>query len=203
MRVDHFRGFAACWEVPSADKTAENGNWTNVPGKELFIVLKNALGELPFMAEDLGKITPDVERLRDESGFPGMRILQYAFGGDDQNNYLPHNFIKNCVAYTGTHDNDTTVGWFVAANPHEREFCLRYLNSDGRDISWDFIRAIWESVADTAIAPLQDILGLGGEARMNLPASAFGNWNWRCRKSHFSQEIIEKLKRLTKTCERI
>jgi 4-alpha-glucanotransferase len=199
VRIDHFRGFAACWEVPGADKTAEYGSWVDMPGKELFEALKDALGEnLPFMAEDLGVITPDVEDLRDSFNLPGMRILQYAFGGDTHNSYLPHNYIQNCVAYSGTHDNDTTVGWFAAANEREREFCLKYLNSDGREIHWDFIRAIFESVADTAIIPLQDILGLGGEARMNLPASGSGNWNWRCRENDFSAELVQRLKDLTK-----
>jgi 4-alpha-glucanotransferase len=198
VRIDHFRGFAACWEVPGADKTAEYGSWVDVPGKELFEALKDALGEnLPFMAEDLGVITPDVEDLRDSFNLPGMRILQYAFGGDTHNSYLPHNYIQNCVAYSGTHDNDTTVGWFAAANEREREFCLKYLNSDGREIHWDFIRAIFESVADTAIIPLQDILGLGGEARMNLPASGSGNWNWRCGENDFSAELVQRLKKLT------
>ena len=197
VRVDHFRGFAAVWEVPGGDKTAVNGNWINVPGKELFDALKNAIGDLSFWAEDLGVITPDVENLRDSFAFPGMRILQYAFGGDPKNNYLPHNYIENCVAYTGTHDNDTTVGWFKLANPAEREFCLNYLNSKGEEIHWDFIRAIWESVADTAIVPMQDLLGLGNEARMNLPASKSGNWYWRCKDSDFSHEIGEKLRDLT------
>ncbi len=203
-RLDHFRGFAACWEVPGADKTAENGTWVDAPGKELLQALRNAVGdELPFMAEDLGVITPDVESLRDDFNLPGMRILQYAFGGDEHNSYLPHNFIQNCVAYSGTHDNDTTVGWFASANEHEREFCFKYLNSDGREIHWDFIRIIFESVADTAIIPMQDILGLGSEARMNLPASNSGNWNWRCRTENFSQELAQKLKELTELYGRI
>ena len=197
-RIDHFRGFAACWEVPGTDKTAENGTWVNVPGRELFEAFGNALGEkLPFMAEDLGVITPDVESLRDDFNLPGMKILQYAFGGDEHNNYLPHNFIQNCAAYSGTHDNDTTVGWFASASEHEREFCFKYLNSDGREIHWDFIRIIFESVADTTIIPMQDILGLGSEARMNLPASESGNWNWRCKEDDFSRELAQRLKELT------
>jgi 4-alpha-glucanotransferase len=196
VRVDHFRGFAAAWEVPGGDKTAVNGSWVNVPGKELFYAVKNAFGELPFWAEDLGVITPDVEALRDEFEFPGMKILQYAFNGDPKNDYLPHNYPKNCVAYTGTHDNDTSRGWFDSQNRRERGFCLKYLNSDGKEIHWDFIRAIWASVADTTIAPMQDLLGLGNEARMNLPASSAGNWNWQCREGDFSEEIASKLKEL-------
>ena len=208
VRVDHFRGFAAAWEVPGGDSTAVNGKWVNVPGRELFDALKNAVGDLPFWAEDLGVITPDVEQLRDNFGFPGMRILQYAFGGDPKNHDLPHNYIKNSVAYTGTHDNDTALGWFHSQSGagstrnsaeirREHDFCLNYLNSNGAEIHWDFIRAIWQSVAATAIAPLQDLLGLGNDARMNLPASTIGNWNWRCQDGDFSDEIAERLRKLT------
>jgi len=214
VRVDHFRGFAAAWEVPGGDATAINGQWVNVPGKELFETLRNAIGDLPFWAEDLGVITPDVEALRDGFGFPGMRILQFAFGGDSNNHDLPHNYIHNSVAYTGTHDNDTTVGWFNSGAGadstrndnqirREHEFCLNYLKSDGREINWDFIRAVWESVANTAIVPMQDLLGLGNDARMNLPASTNGNWNWRCKDGDFSVEIAERLKELTKIYGRI
>lgn len=208
LRIDHFRGFAAAWEVPGGDTTAENGHWVKVPGKELFDALQNALGELPVMAEDLGVITPDVEELRERFGFPGMRILQFAFGGDTNNQDLPHNYIRNCVAYTGTHDNDTTVGWFNSEAgsgstrgadqiKKERETCLEYLASDGSEIHWDFIRAVWASTANTAIAPAQDLLGLGNEARMNLPASTDGNWQWRCRKGQLSEEIGRRLGKLT------
>jgi 4-alpha-glucanotransferase len=208
LRIDHFRGFAASWEVPGGDKTAENGRWVNVPGKELFQTLKRELGELPVMAEDLGVITPDVEELRDGFGFPGMRILQFAFGGDTENIDLPHNYIQNCVAYTGTHDNDTTVGWFnskvdesstrdKAEIKKEHDFCLEYLASDGEEIHWDFIREVWKSVANTAITPMQDILGLDNEARMNLPASESGNWHWRCEDECFSDENSDRLKELT------
>ena len=208
VRVDHFRGFAAAWEVPGIDKTAVNGQWVDVPGKELFDALEQAIGDLPFWAEDLGVITPDVEDLRDSFGFPGMRILQFAFGGDTKNHDLPHNYIQNCVAYTGTHDNDTTVGWFWSKAGagstrddsqinREREFCLKYLNTDGKEIHWDFIRAVWASVANTAVAPMQDLLGLGNEARMNLPASNSGNWNWQCKEGDLSDEIAERLRGLT------
>lgn len=208
VRVDHFRGFAASWEVPGKDETAENGRWVDVPGKELFIALKRSLGDLAIIAEDLGVITPDVEELRDGFGYPGMRILQFAFGGDAQNHDLPHNYIKNCVAYTGTHDNDTTVGWYNSQAgagstrdakeiSREHDFCLKYLNSDGSEIHWDLIRAVWASVADTAIAPMQDILGIGTEGRMNLPASTSGNWNWRMTKDSISPEITARIKELT------
>ncbi len=214
VRVDHFRGFAASWEVPGRDTTAQNGRWVNVPGKELFDALKNAIDDLPFWAEDLGVITPDVEELRDSFGFPGMHILQFAFGGDTDNHDLPHNYLKNCVAYTGTHDNDTTVGWFNSRAGsgstrdadqirREREFCLNYLKSDGEEIHWDFVRAVWESVADTAIAPMQDLLGLGNEARMNLPASSSGNWYWQCEESDFSDKINQRLRGLTEIYGRV
>src|SRR5437870_1475069 len=181
VRIDHFRGFAACWEIPGGDQTAERGRWVEAPGRELFSAIRTALGELPIIAEDLGVITPDVEALRDDCGFPGMRVLQFAFRGDSRSIDLPHNYIQNCVVYTGTHDNDTTVGWFHSRAgagstrdaeqiKRERAYCLRYLNSNGREIHWDLIRTAWASVANTAVVPLQDLLGLGSRARMNLPA---------------------------------
>jgi 4-alpha-glucanotransferase len=207
-RVDHFRGFAACWEIPGGDKTAERGQWVEAPGRELFTAIRKTLGQLPIIAEDLGVITPDVVALRDDFGFPGMRILQFGFGGDAKNIDLPHNYVANVVAYTGTHDNDTTVGWFesVAGEgstrtakqiERERQFCLDYLNSDGKEIQWDFIRAVFASVANTAIVPLQDVLGLGTEARMNLPNSTEGNWSWRYRATDLTAEIAPRLKKLT------
>lgn len=208
VRIDHFRGFAASWEIPGGDKTAERGAWVNVPGRELFTAIKNALGDLPIIAEDLGVITPDVEALRDDFGLPGMRILQFAFGGDTLNHDLPHNYIKNCVVYTGTHDNDTTVGWFTSVAgegstrnteqiERERRYCLNYLNANGHEIHWDFIRAVLASVADTAIIPLQDLLGLGNEARMNLPNSTAGNWAWRYTAGALTHELAERLKHVT------
>ena len=208
VRIDHFRGFAASWEIPGGDKTAERGAWVNVPGRELFTAIKSALGDLPIIAEDLGVITPDVEALRDDFGLPGMRILQFAFGGDTLNHDLPHNYIKNCVVYTGTHDNDTTVGWFTSVAgegstrnseqiERERNFCLQYLNTDGHEIHWDFIRTVLASVADTAIIPLQDLLGLGNDARMNLPNSTSGNWSWRYKTGALTHELAERLKHLT------
>jgi 4-alpha-glucanotransferase len=205
-RVDHFRGFAACWEIPGGDKTAERGQWVEAPGRELFTAIRKTLGDLPIIAEDLGVITPDVIALREEFGFPGMRILQFGFGGDSKNIDLPHNYVPNVVAYTGTHDNDTTVGWFhsVAGEgstrtakqiERERQFCLDYLNTGGEEIHWDFIRGVLASVANTAIVPLQDLLGLGTEARMNLPNSTEGNWAWRYEV--VSDEIAERLRKVT------
>ena len=208
LRIDHFRGFAACWEVPGGDKTAERGQWVEVPGRELFTVLRKTLGELAIIAEDLGVITPDVEALRDDFGFPGMRVLQFAFRGDSKTIDLPHNYVRNCVVYTGTHDNDTTVGWFrskagrgstrdAAQIERERAYCLRYLNSDGSQIHWDLIRAAWASVAHTAVAPLQDVLGLDSRARMNLPASQRGNWQWRFRAGALTRKLSHRLGELT------
>jgi 4-alpha-glucanotransferase len=208
IRLDHFRGFAACWEVPAADETAERGEWVEVPGRALFETLRARLGELPLMAEDLGVITPDVIELRDRFEFPGMRILQFAFGADARNRDLPHNYVQNSVAYTGTHDNDTTLGWFHskpgkgstrtrAQVLREREFCLKYLNSNGREIHWDFIRAVHASVSDTAIVPMQDVLGLDSSARMNLPASNHGNWGWRASAADFSASLASRLRDLT------
>lgn len=208
VRVDHFRGFAAAWEVPGGEKTAENGRWVEVPGNELFSAMKRAIGDMAIIAEDLGVITPDVEELRDGFEFPGMRILQFAFGGDAENHDLPHNYTRNCVAYTGTHDNDTTVGWWFSqagagstrdetAITREHDYCLKYLCTDGSQIHWDFIRAVWASVADTAIAPVQDLIGIGTEGRMNLPASDSGNWYWRFQDGALSAEIVERLRELT------
>lgn len=208
LRIDHFRGFAACWEIPGGDKTAERGRWVEAPGRELFKAIRQALGQLPIIAEDLGVITPDVEALRDEFGFPGMRILQFAFGGDPRNKDLPHNYHSNVVVYTGTHDNDTTVGWFESEAGEgstrdaeqiksEREFCLKYLDSDGLEIHWDFVRSVLSSVADAAIVPLQDVLGLGASARMNLPNSTTGNWAWRYRAGELTEKMSARLKELT------
>ena len=207
VRIDHFRGFAATWEVPARDKTAKNGRWVTVPGRELFTVLQEKMGNLPIIAEDLGVITPDVEALRDDFGFPGMRIFQFAFL-DHTNIDLPHNYIPHTVAYTGTHDNDTAVGWFNSKAGEgstrsaeqieaEKRFCMDYLNTSGKEINWDFIRAVLASVADTAIIPVQDLLGLGSEARMNLPASQQGNWQWRFKPNALTDKIGQRLKELT------
>jgi 4-alpha-glucanotransferase len=200
IRVDHFRGFASSWEVPGEDKTAERGKWVTVPGKDLFNTLKWVFGDLPILAEDLGEITPDVEELLKTFDFPGMKILQYAFGGDAKNSYLPHNYIPNCCVYTGTHDNETTVGWFKGKGSkqfkQEKDFCLKYLRSNGKEIHWDFIREALASVANTAIIPMQDLLGLDNKARMNVPASASNNWQWRCIEKDFNEKIAIRLRDL-------
>jgi 4-alpha-glucanotransferase len=213
IRMDHFRGFAACWEIPHGEPTAINGEWVVAPGRELFTALREALGELPVIAEDLGVITPDVVALRDQFDFPGMRILQFGFGGDAKNADLPHNYVRNSVAYTGTHDNDTAAGWFNSRPAsgstrnarqidRERAFCLRYLNADGKQIHWDFIRAVMASVSDTALVPLQDVLGLGNEARMNLPGSDHGNWSWRSADGDLTEALAERLRMLAETYDR-
>ncbi|PYS80381.1 MAG: 4-alpha-glucanotransferase [Acidobacteria bacterium] len=212
VRLDHFRGFAAFWEVPAGHETAERGRWVEAPGRDLFGALKGALGgDLPIIAEDLGTITPDVHRLRDEFGLPGMRVLQFAFCGDPHDTHLPHEYTRSTVAYTGTHDNDTVVGWFRQRSreeasedeKRERENCLKYLASEGREINWDFIRAAQMSVADIAVAQLQDVLGLGSEARMNTPASAEGNWAWRFREGALTDELRGRLREMTATYGRL
>jgi len=179
LRIDHFRGFEAYWEIPAREKTAERGRWVKGPGAELFKTVQRKLGKLPIIAEDLGLITPEVVALREQFEFPGMKILQFAFAGDPANHFLPHQYEPNCVVYTGTHDNDTTRGWFEKASERERNFVTRYVRTDGRDIHWDLIRLAEESVADLAIVPLQDVLGLGSEGRMNFPGTTTGNWEWR------------------------
>jgi len=199
IRLDHFRGFEAYWEIPAGEPTAEVGEWVKGPGADFLETLRAGLGRLPIIAEDLGVITPAVEALRDDFNLPGMRILQFAFAGATEDRFLPHNFkTHNTVVYTGTHDNDTTRGWYVTASEKERDFCRRYLGRDGRDISWDLIRLALSSVADLAVIPLQDILDLGGEARMNLPGTTGGNWLWRFVERQLTERILDRLGELTK-----
>jgi 4-alpha-glucanotransferase len=210
VRLDHFRGFEKYYAIPGGATTAIHGKWMQGPGADLFHALIKALGTLNIIAEDLGLITPEVEELRERFGFPGMRILQFAFGNDSQaDKFKPYNYVSNCVAYTGTHDNDTAVGWFSSEGKGdstrtqqqvraERQFAMEYLNSDGREINWDFIRTVLASVANTAIIPMQDILGLGSEARMNLPASIGNNWTWRFQEGQLKTEMGERLRKMTK-----
>lgn len=179
VRIDHFRGFAGYWEIPASEPTAINGRWLPGPGEKLFNAIQNALGTLPIIAEDLGVVTPDVVALLEKFDLPGMRILQFAFGGGPDNPYLPHNFINNTVVYGGTHDNDTAIAWFDSAPQRERTFACKYLNTDGREINWDLIHAASESVAEIAIHAFQDVLGLGFGHRMNLPGKSEGYWEWR------------------------
>jgi 4-alpha-glucanotransferase len=179
LRIDHFRAFEANWSIPAGAETAETGAWREGPGQKLFSAVQQALGTLPLVAEDLGVITPAVEALRDDNRLPGMKILQFAFGGDPADPYLPHNYPRNCVVYTGTHDNDTTVGWYATLPEAERGFARRYLGCADAQVPWSLLRCALLSVAELAVIPLQDVLGLGSEARMNTPGSAAGNWAWR------------------------
>jgi 4-alpha-glucanotransferase len=209
VRLDHFRGFEAYWEIPSDATTAQQGKWVKGPGQDLFAAVKRELQELPFVAENLGVITPEVEALRKQFGFPGMSLLQFAFGNDPQGpSFRPHNYSRELVAYTGGHDNDTTVGWWTSAGigesirtpddiRKERAFTRAYLGFDDEPIHWVFIRAVMASVAAVAIVPLQDVLGLGTEARMNLPGTVSGNWKWRYRSQALTKELSVRLREMT------
>ena len=203
IRIDHFRGFEAYWAVPYGDDTAINGQWEPGPGIDLFNAIKSQLGELPIIAEDLGLMTQGVIDLREATGFPGMKILGFAFDSGEENDYLPHTYTRNCVVYTGTHDNDTLVGWFQKAKEEDREFARNYLNSRAdEEIHWDAIRGAWSSVACMAISPVQDFLGLGSEARINTPGVASGNWQWRLKQGVLTDELAEKIAKLTKIYSR-
>jgi 4-alpha-glucanotransferase len=198
IRIDHFRGFAGYWAIPYGEKTAINGQWEKAPGMALFTAVEKALGKLPIIAEDLGVITPDVVELRDHFQFPGMKVLQFAFDSNEENDHLPHQMVPNSVIYTGTHDNDTCRGWFEKAKPSDQQYALEYLKSNGKEVWWDFIQAAWASVARIAIAPMQDILGLGSSARMNFPGVASGNWQWRMKSSDLKPALARRLAHLTK-----
>lgn len=203
IRLDHFRGFEAYWAIPAANKTAEQGEWIKAPGAELFSSIRSALGELPFIAEDLGLITPEVDALREQFHLPGMRILQFGFGSRHAHNYLPHRYVTNCVVYTGTHDNNTTLGWWDhEARPEEREAAKHYLGATRKDFVWAMIRAVETSVADICIVPVQDLLCLGEGARMNMPSRAQGNWAWRCPDDTLTPEIAQRLAALAETTDR-
>lgn len=198
VRIDHFRGFAGYWEIPADETTAVNGQWVEGPGADLFHTIRDTLGELPIIAEDLGEITDDVTALRDHFGLPGMKVLQFAFGSDATNDFLPHNHKQNFVVYSGTHDNDTSRGWYERSSTEtERAYFRRYLRVDGAEPAWDMISAAFASVADQAIVPLQDVLSLGSEARMNLPGSAEGNWSWRFEPAQFNEEMKSRLRDVT------
>ncbi len=195
VRVDHFRGFAAGWNVAAEADTAIEGRWVPAPGLKLFEAARRALGEVALVAEDLGVITDDVRELLAALGIPGMKVLQFGFSEDDSE-HLPHQYAHNCVAYTGTHDNDTSRGWFADLSQEETRRALDYLGGDGSRIEWDMVRAAYESVADRAIVPLQDVFGLGSEARMNTPGQAEGNWTWRARAADFTPDRAARLHRL-------
>jgi 4-alpha-glucanotransferase len=217
VRIDHFRGFAAYWEIAAGAPDAIDGRWVPGPGAAFFDAIKAALdaapvaeashadrpvsdpmpGPLPIIAEDLGVVTPDVTELREGVGLPGMRVLQFAFGDDARNPYLPHNFTRDTVAYSGTHDNDTSRGWFAAAPAAERTRAQVYLKTDGREINWDLIHAASQSVATLAIYPLQDVLGLGSDARMNRPGDAEGCWGWRFHWSQVQSWHAQRLRQIS------
>jgi 4-alpha-glucanotransferase len=201
VRLDHFRGFEGYWEVPAGRPTAEVGRWLPGPRDALFEALRRELGGLPLIAEDLGLITPEVNALRDRLRLPGMRVVQFSFSGPD-NPYLPHHYDCNTVVYTGTHDNDTTLGWFRSAPESERAFLRRYAPWVEHNPAWEFIRLAWSSVADYAVAPLQDVLGLGTEARMNLPGRAAGNWGWRFTAEQLQGGILDRLREMTELYSR-
>ncbi len=198
LRIDHFRGFEAYWSIPYGSETAIHGQWESGPGKDLFYAMEKALGTyLPIIAEDLGLITPAVRKLRDTFNFPGMKILQFAFETVDNNEFLPFNYPFNSIAYTGTHDNDTTLGWYKSASPQSQDKVRRFMNSDARDVCWDFIRTCFLSPAYRAIIPLQDILSLDSQARMNCPGVPGGNWQWRYTENMLTNELILRLKEIT------
>ena len=196
IRLDHFRGFAAYWEVPGGALTAVKGHWVPGPGKDFFQVVMDSLGELPIIAEDLGVITPDVEDMRDSFGLPGMKIFQFAFATTPKDPFLPHNYPHNCVVYTGTHDNDTSLGWYERVPETERDSFLRYLDRNGSNVSWDMIRAVWSSVANFALAPMQDFLSLDNKARMNYPGNPSGNWTWRMSTDALNDPLSNKIKEI-------
>jgi len=203
VRLDHFRGFAAYWAVPSDETTAINGHWETGPGAGFFQTIKDALGELPIIAEDLGHITEDVLELREQFDLPGMNVLQFAFTSDAGNPYLPHNVRHNSVIYTGTHDNDTTMGWYASREAWELKLCHDYLGPVNEPINWALMRTAYRSVADLAIVPMQDILGLGSEARMNTPGKFGDNWDWRFNLDDFTPEVQARLKELALTYGRV
>jgi len=206
IRLDHFRGFAAAWHVPGGAATAKSGQWLPGPGADFFNSVKKELGVLPFIAEDLGLITPDVSALRDEFQIPGTRVLQFAFDGSANNPYLPHNYVSNTAVYTGTHDNPTSREWYEELPPYQQQNFWRYLNSqegESSEAAWALMRLAWSSQAALAIAPLQDLLNLGSEARMNVPGRASGNWTWRCSEEMLSTYGFHSLLELTKSSNRI
>jgi 4-alpha-glucanotransferase len=203
VRIDHFRGFAGYWEIPASEPTAIHGQWRPGPGADLFEAIHAALGPMPIIAEDLGVITPDVEALRRRFQFPGMRILQFAFGDDARNSFLPHHHESDTVVYPGTHDNDTSVGWWAGASEAERQFARAYLDTDGHDMAWALIRSACASVADTAIYAMQDVLSLPGECRMNFPGQSAGWWEWRMQWSQVQDWHAQRLAELCRLYDRL
>lgn len=206
VRIDHFRAFDEYYSIPAGMKTAEIGEWKPGPGYGLFDTMKKKLGKKEIIAEDLGFLTPSVLRLVKRSGYPGMKVLQFAFDSREENDYLPHNYIQNCVVYTGTHDNDTVLGWYDKLVKKDKDFCRRYLNlkrGSGEAVKWAFIRAALSSVADMAVIPMQDYLGLGSEARINTPSTLGDNWKWRMKKGAFTEELAREMRAMTQLYGRL
>jgi len=202
VRIDHFRGFAAAWHVPAHLPTAIGGRWVKAPGREMFAAARKAMGHLPFIAEDLGLITPDVEELRRAFNLPGMRVLQFGFGGSPHDPFLPHNYDRNTAVYTGTHDNDTTRGWYRGLDAKTKKTVRRYVPGGGGDVAWELTRQAWASVADLAIVPLQDVLNLDSKARMNTPGRPTGNWGWRATDKMIKDRRLKELGALTEAYAR-
>jgi 4-alpha-glucanotransferase len=202
-RVDHFRGFEAYWEVPGHEETALNGQWKPGPGSRLFAAVAKELGPLPLIAEDLGLITPEVDALRESLGLPGMRVLQFAFGDDERNPHLPANYEENTVAYTGTHDNDTAMGWYRCATEADRADLRKLTGAPDRSVNWGMMEVVFQSPAALAVVPLQDVLGLGSEDRMNIPGTIEGNWGWRFRAGDLTPALSERLNKLTHATGRL
>lgn len=200
VRIDHFRGFESYWKIPYGEETAINGEWVKGPGMKLFDAVKETLGEVNVIAEDLGFLTVEVKEFLEDSGFPGMKVLQFAFDEREESNYLPHTYNNNCVAYTGTHDNDTFRGWYDLTAPrNDVKYCKEYLAlSDEEGYNWGFIRGVWSSVSDLAIATMQDFLDLGNETRINMPSTLGNNWKWRISEGSYDDELAEKIYRYTK-----
>lgn len=204
LRIDHFRGFDEYYFIPYGDPTAEFGHWEQGPGYDIFRALKAELGNIKVIAEDLGFLTPSVIKLVKKTRYPGMKILQFAFDSREESDYLPHNYPTNCVVYTGTHDNDTTLGWYRSLNRRDKAFAKRYLNiKSDKDVQWVFIRSALSSVADTAVIPMQDYLGLGAEARMNVPSTLGTNWKWRMKKGACTPELAKQIRDVVKLYGRL
>lgn len=198
VRIDHFRGFESYYNIPYGDATAEFGHWEKGPGYDFFAAVKKALGKKEIIAEDLGYLTPAVFKLVDKTGFPGMKVLQFAFDCNEENNYLPHNYNKNCVVYTGTHDNDTSIGWYESAGAKDKKFARDYMGiKSAKNFNYSLIRHAMMSVADTAIIPMQDYLGLGSSARINTPSTLGGNWCWRMKPDAYTKNLAETIKEMT------
>ena len=200
LRIDHFRGFESYWEIPYGEETAINGRWVKGPGIKLFNAIKEELGEINVIAEDLGFLTDEVMQFLNETGFPGMKVLQFAFDAREESNYLPHTYINNCIAYTGTHDNDTFRGWFeVTGNKSDIDYCKEYLAlTEEEGYNWGFIRGAWSSVSDVSVALMQDFLNLGNETRVNVPSTLGTNWKWRAKEGSYTDELADKIYKYTK-----